>query len=528
NVTSVTLGSVRWARTIVINNKKKRGKRSVKAAKAPKRYGRTRTAGSGSSLKMENTKHALLELLSTLSCAQCKKLLSEPHIVGLCGHTVCRLCIASAEACGICGSPTTHREVKPDHQIKNLITCTAQLKDLLFTLTPGPAVTSRTTSHNPEVEERSNNAKNERPPEQAPSEDPPPVAPSRAGSSDCRASKGTTNPVSKALEKRNKLGETMLQVAAIKGNADRVRQLLEEGADPNVRDNAGWTPLHEACNHGFREVARLLLSHGACVDVAGPGGVTPLHDATVNGHPDIVLLLVRSGATLDAKTSDGLTAQDLAQGEVMRAALCTAVPPKVVALRSEGVASGPPPVLLASGLDEAQCRDLARCAELLGSSCRSSFSEEGALVSRWRRPRCCVFQRRSLPTGVEACLRQGRRADELEHEAKGTRQHPDNGAPARARLRRASHVDRLFSGLNVVLQGPFARGPSRDDLAALLALGGACLLSRPPPADTAGVVLLVTEREGRPAQQGGRPGIFSVGAPWLLDCISKFEVNLPA
>ncbi|EEC07913.1 myotrophin, putative [Ixodes scapularis] len=160
------------------------------------------------------------------------------------------------------------------------------------------------------------------------------MAPSSAGSSDRRTSKGTTNPVSKALEKRNKLGETMLQVAAIKGNADRVRQLLEEGADPNVKDHAGWTPLHEACNHGFREVARLLLSHGACVDVAGPGGVTPLHDATVNGHPDIVLLLVRSGATLDAKTSDGLTAQDLAQGEVMRAALCTAVPPKVVALRS--------------------------------------------------------------------------------------------------------------------------------------------------------------------------------------------------
>lgn len=490
---------------------------------------------------MENTKHALLELLSTLNCAQCKELLSEPHVVGLCGHTVCRQCIASAEACGICGTPTTHREVKPDHQIKNLITCTAQLKDLLFTLTPGPAVTSRTTSHIPEVEERSNNAKDERPPEQAPSKDPPPITPSSAGSSDRRTSKGTTNPVSKALEKRNKLGETMLQVAAIKGNADRVRQLLEEGANPNVTDHAGWTPLHEACNHGFREVARLLLSHGACVDVAGPGGVTPLHDATLNGHPDIVLLLVRSGATLDTKTSDGLTAQDLAQGEVMRAALCTAVPPKVVALRSGGVASSPPPVLLASGLDEAQCRDLTRCAEMLGGSCRSSFSEEVShlVVSCDERGNCrqrTLKVLSALVTGtwilsfswVEACLQQGRRVDELEHEAKGTRQHPDNGAPARARLRRASHADRLFSGLSAVLQGPFARGPSKDDLAALLGLGGASLLSRPPPADATGVVLLVTEREGRPAQQGGRPGVFGVGAPWLLDCISKFEVDLPA
>lgn len=494
--------------------------------------------------------------------------MSDPHIVGLCGHTVCKQCIASAEACGICDTPTTHREVKPDHQIKNLITCTAQLKDLLLALGPVSAATHSPpeTSRNSEVEQKSNHAKDnvvdEPLPEPVGAKESPPAAPLKAKLSDDtrRASKETASisRVSKALEKRNKLGETMLQVAAIKGNTDRVKQLLEEGANPNVRDNAGWTPLHEACNHGYYEVARLLLSHGACVNAAGPGGVTPLHDATLNGHPDIVLLLVRSGAALDAKTDDGITAEALAQGEIMKAALCTPVPPKVVpilagsaAIQPEASSQQGPPVILASGLDEAQCRGLACCAELLGSKCLTSFSKEVThlVVSCDKHGNCrqrTLKVLNALVSGtwilsfswVEACLREKRKVDESEHEARGTRQHPNNDAPARARLhreRQALHSDPqgLFSKYSVVLQGTFSKGPSKDDLTTLITLGGARLLSRPPPPmadkeeDRSSVVIVVTEQEERPVESS-RPGVFTVGAPWILDCISKFEVKLDA
>lgn len=34
-------------------------------------------------------------------------------------------------------------------------------------------------------------------------------------------------------------------------------------------------------------------------------------------------------------------------------------------------------VLLASGLDEAQCKELAQCAQLLGAKCLHAFSKEG-------------------------------------------------------------------------------------------------------------------------------------------------------
>lgn len=38
---------------------------------------------------------------------------------------------------------------------------------------------------------------------------------------------------------RNERGETPLHIAAIKGDQEQVRQLLQRGADPNTRDFAG-------------------------------------------------------------------------------------------------------------------------------------------------------------------------------------------------------------------------------------------------------------------------------------------------
>ena len=48
------------------------------------------------------------------------------------------------------------------------------------------------------------------------------------------------------LEKKNKKGETRLHAACAKNQLDIVKKLLEEGANPNTQDHAGWTPLHEA------------------------------------------------------------------------------------------------------------------------------------------------------------------------------------------------------------------------------------------------------------------------------------------
>ncbi|NWH55096.1 BARD1 protein, partial [Fregata magnificens] len=108
------------------------------------------------------------------------------------------------------------------------------------------------------------------------------------------------SPGGNAIARRNYKGETLLHVASIKGDLAAVEQLLKNGADPNVKDNAGWTPLHEACSHGHKEVVELLLQYKALVNTTGYQNDSPLHDAAKNGHVSIVELLLLHGASRDA------------------------------------------------------------------------------------------------------------------------------------------------------------------------------------------------------------------------------------
>jgi ankyrin repeat protein len=42
------------------------------------------------------------------------------------------------------------------------------------------------------------------------------------------------------------MDRTDLHKAALLGNAERVKELLKKGADPNTQDKYGRTPLHKA------------------------------------------------------------------------------------------------------------------------------------------------------------------------------------------------------------------------------------------------------------------------------------------
>uniref|UniRef100_A0A2P2HX24 Ankyrin repeat domain-containing protein 11-like n=2 Tax=Hirondellea gigas TaxID=1518452 RepID=A0A2P2HX24_9CRUS len=117
--------------------------------------------------------------------------------------------------------------------------------------------------------------------------------------------------------KRNERGETPLHVAAIRGDADRVQQLIARGSDVNAVDYAGWTALHEACNRGFVSVARELISAGALVNAKGLDNDTPLHDACVNNHFKIVELLLESGASTSVVNRRGETPGDVCRSSVI-------------------------------------------------------------------------------------------------------------------------------------------------------------------------------------------------------------------
>jgi ankyrin repeat protein len=66
------------------------------------------------------------------------------------------------------------------------------------------------------------------------------------------------------LDEWDQAGMTPLLIAVYRGDQKRVRELLDQGADPNRPNNMGETPLwHAEDNFGLTEIAVLLRQYGA-------------------------------------------------------------------------------------------------------------------------------------------------------------------------------------------------------------------------------------------------------------------------
>ena len=97
--------------------------------------------------------------------------------------------------------------------------------------------------------------------------------------------------------------------AAIDNDAARVKQLVEKGTSPDIKDNAGYTALHYASRAGNTRIVEYLLDCGADPNVQTRSGKeTPLHRAAYQGHDAIVSLLVNRGANTFLQNADGETA----------------------------------------------------------------------------------------------------------------------------------------------------------------------------------------------------------------------------
>ena len=76
-----------------------------------------------------------------------------------------------------------------------------------------------------------------------------------------------------------------VHAAAAVCDRETMRVLLERGADPNARQQAGFTPLHGAASRGDVEMGKLLLAHGADRTAVTDDGTTVAQTARKYGHP---------------------------------------------------------------------------------------------------------------------------------------------------------------------------------------------------------------------------------------------------
>lgn len=84
-------------------------------------------------------------------------------------------------------------------------------------------------------------------------------------------------------------GMTCLHAAAMRGDEEWTRYLLDKGASVNLQDNKGNTPLHWAAKGGHGKVCRVLLDHKAEIRIKNNKGLLPLHYAQASGLDDIVV-----------------------------------------------------------------------------------------------------------------------------------------------------------------------------------------------------------------------------------------------
>jgi uncharacterized protein len=85
------------------------------------------------------------------------------------------------------------------------------------------------------------------------------------------------------------------------------RQLLDQGADANTRDEDGCTPLLWAVLAGSYPTVELLLTRGAQVNASNQEKETALHWAATVANVEIAELLLKHGARVNVQDAYGVT-----------------------------------------------------------------------------------------------------------------------------------------------------------------------------------------------------------------------------
>uniref|UniRef100_A0A8C3PJD4 BRCA1 associated RING domain 1 n=1 Tax=Calidris pygmaea TaxID=425635 RepID=A0A8C3PJD4_9CHAR len=285
------------------------------------------------------------------------------------------------------------------------------------------------------------------------------------------------SPGGNTIARRNYKGETLLHVASIKGDLAAVEELLKNGADPNVKDNAGWTPLVSVEDLFFLSYA-FFNSQGSYCDSQT--------SATVKNK--VTFYLFKPNCACFASNIFGLRPVDYAESEKMKSVLMLSVKNESFSFNQPCEAPSPsqqrdgPLVILGSNLTSEQQKLLVKLATVLKAQRCTEFNSKVThlVIPDAPMPRTvkCMM---AVLTGcwvlkfewVQACLQSTVREQEEKYEIQG--------GPQRGRLNREQLLPKLFDGCYFYFLGSFNHHQKSDLVELAKAAGGQILVRQPKP-----------------------------------------------
>ena len=101
-------------------------------------------------------------------------------------------------------------------------------------------------------------------------------------------------------------GKTALHMAATENQVDVAKLLLDKGhAETESRDEENWTALHWATQRGHGTITKVLLDNGADPEAKDNEGFIPRQRAENRGHTQVLKALEEYQRSRDERLGSG-------------------------------------------------------------------------------------------------------------------------------------------------------------------------------------------------------------------------------